>query len=222
MKNKKPIISIIGDYFVGKTAIIESYLGYGFKINSITTIGIDIYPLKVKIKKKIYELSIKDTAGQEQYHSLSLNSVRNCQGIILVYSRNDFNSFHNIITNWINSINDLINLKKTPCILVENKNDLELDEQIKEEEINNIINEYNLTFIRSSAKENKNIKEIFEKITQLILEKKQKEEEKRKNTKYKMVDKENDIIEVVEEYNNIGSFSISSSKHVNENEKNCC
>ena len=54
-----------------------------------------------------------DTSGVERYRSLVLNWLKNIKGIILVYSIDNENTFKNI-KNWINSINDYIDVSKTP------------------------------------------------------------------------------------------------------------
>jgi len=200
-------INIIGDFAVGKTSIINSFSSLGFNDITISNIGIDKYVIPIYIENKEIKLNIFDTAGQERYHSLTLNSIRKCEGLILVYSRNDHKTFDNISNVWINSINEIINLNQTPCVLVENKCDLDLDSNIKEDKINELIKKYNLLFIRASAKENKNIKEIFQNLAEMIVNK--------KNQIY-ILDDSNKIKEII----NI-NFKLNKTNLKNKNNRKC-
>lgn len=164
-------VNIIGDFAVGKTSIINSYKKLKFQETTIPTIGIENFLIHVNIDNKEIILNVYDTAGQEKYQALTLNSIRHCEGLILVYDRSDYKTFENIYNVWIKSINEIINLDITPCILVENKCDLKLDSEIKEEKINEIINQYNLHFIKTSVIVNKNINEIFYNLAEMIYKK---------------------------------------------------
>jgi small GTP-binding protein len=166
-------VNIIGDFGVGKTSIINSFKKLGFQDkNTTSTIGINNFLIPIKFENKEIILNVYDTSGQEKYQSLTLNSIRNCEGLILVYDRSDYKTFENICKVWIKSINEVIDLILTPCILVENKCDLVLDSEIKEEKINEIIKQYSLKFIRTSVIDNKNIKEIFYNLAEMIINKK--------------------------------------------------
>ena len=166
-------VNIIGDFAVGKTSIINSYTKLKFQETTIPTIGIENFLIHVNIDNKEIILNVYDTAGQEKYQALTLNSIRHCEGLILVYDRSDYKTFENIYNVWIKSINEIINLDITPCILVENKCDLIIDSEIKEEKINEIINQYNLHFIKTSVIVNKNINEIFYNLAEMINKKNQ-------------------------------------------------
>ena len=166
-------VNIIGDFGVGKTSIINTFKKLGFQDkNTTSTIGINNFLIPIKFENKEIILNVYDTSGQEKYQSLTLNSIRNCEGLILVYDRSDYKTFENICKVWIKSINEVIDLILTPCILVENKCDLVLDSEIKEEKINEIIKQYSLKFIRTSVIDNKNIKEIFYNLAEMIINKK--------------------------------------------------
>ena len=61
-------------------------------------------------KKKIYknfEIILFDTAGQERYKSLARSYFRGSQGIILIYSINNYTTFEHIQT-WLDSIKELL------------------------------------------------------------------------------------------------------------------
>ena len=151
-------IIVIGDTIAGKTCLINNYLGIN---NTYETIRSDYYVKKIKNSDNIiYSLKIWDTPGMESYRSLVLYRLKNMRGIILVYSIDNENTFNNI-NNWINSIEHVIDISKTPIILVGNKKDLENERIISEEEGRKIAEDYNFKFFETSAKTGENVNEIF-------------------------------------------------------------
>ena len=64
-----------------------------------------------------------DTAGQEEYNSIAKNVLKNANGIILVYSVDDRESFKKI-ENWYKMAFEIV-LEDTPIMLLGNKIDLD-------------------------------------------------------------------------------------------------
>ena len=99
-----------------------------------------------------------DTAGQERFHSIALNTVKYTNGIVLVQSLTDKTSFENI-EKWLRDINDNF---ENPClVLFGNKADLKEQRQISSEEAKNYIKKNGLIYFETSAKTNQGINEGF-------------------------------------------------------------
>ena len=79
-------IIIIGNCGVGKTCITNQATKQLFIDNYVTTIGMEIYSLFIKLNDKTLKLQIWDTCGQEMYRSLITNFYRSASLAILVYS----------------------------------------------------------------------------------------------------------------------------------------
>ena len=79
----KPVkCTVIGDFSVGKTSVIYSYLGKN--INNVqTTLGIEFFTKSLKIKGEDMILTIWDTAGAERFQSLTDSYLRNSDVIII-------------------------------------------------------------------------------------------------------------------------------------------
>jgi len=220
MKNKPIELVLIGDSQVGKTSIINIISGIGFDESLTRTVGVDFCYINLKLddgtKTKI---KVFDTSGQEQYHAISLNVLRQSDGIILVFSKDSIDSFKNIKDIWIEKINQSINMEDFSLILVENKIDLE-DSVINEKDILDLKNEYKLDFIEVSAKMNKNIERLFKTITMKVLEKKNKD---KKNKNKKNNDTKNKLPSEPDNTNN-KKFKITKDKNKTEekNKKNYC
>ena len=163
-------IGVIGDSQTGKTSLINVYNGVGFRENMIATIGYDDIVKELTSPNNInYKLKIIDTAGQEQYDSLTLNTFKKCKGLILVYSIDNENSFNNIKNKWIEKIKDSFDIKNTPIILVGNKIDLKDERNILEEEGEKLADDNNFKFFETSAKTGKNVNEIFQTLFEIIV-----------------------------------------------------
>src|SRR5690606_18473794 len=98
-------IILLGNSNVGKTSIIEKYFDHTFDSNSIPTIGMDI---RIKFMDN-YQLHIWDSAGQEQYMSLTANYIRGCNIYIFTYDITDKASYDDI-DKWIQCVNKYGNL----------------------------------------------------------------------------------------------------------------
>ncbi len=114
-----------------------------------------------------------DTAGQEQYKSLTKNFYRNANGIIIVFDLTNRKSFE-CVKDWMNNIREYAN-KETKVALIGNKNDLE--REVSEKECESLANSLKIKYFDCSAKENKGFKECVVSIVIDINQKENKEDE---------------------------------------------
>ena len=84
--SKRIIIGLLGETSVGKTAICNSLIGLEFVEEMLITIGTEKFEkfIEVKNNEKIKAV-IWDTSGAERFRSASFKSLRNADGIILVF-----------------------------------------------------------------------------------------------------------------------------------------
>jgi len=64
-------VVIIGDSAVGKTNILLRYISEDFKMNHITTIGVDFKIKTIPIDGLKIKMQIWDTAGQERFKTIT-------------------------------------------------------------------------------------------------------------------------------------------------------
>ena len=164
-------IGCFGDSSVGKTYLIRKYVNDITNIDStITTAGIDYYATKrILSNGKKYKITIYDTAGQEKYKSLSLYSIRHCDGVILMYDITKKDSF-NSVSEWINNIYD-IKEKNFPFILVGNKCDLKDEREISEEEGLEAAEKYKTKYFEVSSREGINVEKAIDELLNKIISK---------------------------------------------------
>ena len=175
-------IILLGDGSVGKTSIINRFIGREFETYELSTIGIEHVRQKLEIEyeneTKNLILRIYDSAGQERYKSISTSYIKGADGIILVFDLSNKESFNSLI-DWMKEIKDNTKIEKN-IILVGNKNDIEKkNKKFEEKEINELINNNfkeikDLSFMETSAKENYNINELFQNISIKVLENRKK------------------------------------------------
>ena len=192
MSSKIIEIGIIGDTQTGKTSLTNYYTGLGFTDRMTATVGIDLYVKTIKYRKKEYKLKIYDTAGQEIYHNLALNIFRKCQGLILVYSIDNTNSFDNVKNKWIKDIDEFLDLTKIPIILVGNKKDLDSERIVNEKDGMEIAKQKKFFFYETSAKTGENVNQIFQYLFEQIVNVEIIEKENKNNNDEKV--KKKDII----------------------------
>ena len=160
---------IIGDSAVGKSNILLRYIHDKFNEEFQSTIGVEFGAKNLKIEDKIYRIQIWDTAGQENFRSITRAYYKNSVCAFVVYDITNKNSFQNI-KSWIEDCK-----KQSPktvlLILVGNKADLEDKRQVTYEEGSIFAEKNGMLFFETSAKNGKNIEEIFIKSSYEIAKK---------------------------------------------------
>ena len=197
---------IIGDAGVGKSNILLRYVYSTFKSDYQLTIGVEFGEKTVEIKGKIYKIQIWDTAGNEQFRSITRTYYKNSVCAIVVYDISRRETFDNVI-NWIEDCK-LNSPKSVFIILVGNKSDLEEDRQVTTEEGEEFANRYGIRFFETSAKNSININEIFSESIEFIADR----------IKKKYYDLNNESCGIKRNYNS--RISLNSQK--TQKKKECC
>ena len=172
---KRTIITFgtLGDSKVGKTALTNAYLEKEFEDEYLSTIGVNSCIKEITINLNNKELPIKvkiwDTAGQEKFKSISVQYIKNCMGIFIVYAINDIESFNNILS-WLKEVEEKKSRSNIPLILIGNKYDLEKERKISKEEGEKLASRYNMKFFECSAKTGYNVNEAFQCLTDQVVE----------------------------------------------------
>ena len=157
----------LGNSNVGKTCFIYKYVHNKFKSQYTSTIGYDflskniILPSGQNIKLVFY-----DTAGQERFKSMSMNLLKNADGILLLYDITSIETF-NAIKGWVESIIE-IKGNNFPIVLIGNKCDLEEKRKITKDEGEKEAENNGFLFFETSCKDNINIEESINAIVSMI------------------------------------------------------
>ena len=151
---------IIGDAAVGKSNLLLRFAQNDFKTEYQLTIGVEFGAKNLDINNKKFRLQIWDTAGQENYRSITRAYYKNSVCAILVYDISSRESFEHI-SNWIEDCTAQ-SPKTVFMILVGNKSDLNNMRQVTFEEGKNMAKNNNMMFFETSAKTGENVDKIFE------------------------------------------------------------
>ena len=120
--NYKVKIALIGDFSIGKSSLLETYVNENEKTAINATIGVDFRHSIVHRENYTYKLHLWDTAGQEKFQAIVTSYFRDLDVAVLVYDCTDMYALENL-PKWDTDL-DYINEKKN-CVkfLVANKID---------------------------------------------------------------------------------------------------
>ena len=214
-KGKMSIITL-GDTTVGKTSILSMYNSGFFSESQFTTIGIDFITKHKTIDNRNMNIKIYDTAGQKQFHYVGPHLLKTADGVILVYSVENRESFESICQRKEEIETNYEALSS--IILVANKIDLDQSEwKVSTEEGKEAGEKMNIPFFEVSAKENTNLDEIFDYIINDIYQKKRsvmdKEDENKKREGTTNTDDSNKLKELNEADDNNMAMVFTKVRH---------
>ena len=193
-------LMLLGDGQVGKTSLSLNLTKNTFDDSLLTTVGKESYIYQANLHGHNVKMKIWDTAGQERFKSMSVGVIKMVDGLILVYSIANKETFKNLDT-WMNSVKNIADLSSKPVIILGNKCDLNENRQVTYEEGENYAKNLGYHFYETSAKTGENVKEAFEDIFEQL---------------YKIYEEE---IEGNKEFKKSETISLNS-KH--DKKKKCC
>ena len=156
---------IIGDAAVGKSNLLVRYTSGQFKEEYQLTIGVEFGSNDVIIGDNTYRIQIWDTAGQENFRSITRSYYKNTACAIIVYEISNKKSFENI-SSWIEECKNTAP-KSILMVLVGNKCDLD-NREVTEEEGREFAEKNGMLFFETSAKTGKNVEELFKQSVKVI------------------------------------------------------
>ncbi|KAJ3387543.1 hypothetical protein CcCBS67573_g05379 [Chytriomyces confervae] len=121
---------VVGDGCCGKTAMLMIQSGLPFPTSYFPTI-FENFVSSISVNGKLIDLSLWDTAGQEDYDRLRPLSYPCSDVIIMAYAVNNRTSFWSLNDKWKPEMNHF--LPDVPKILVGLKKDLRHDPDVIEE-----------------------------------------------------------------------------------------
>lgn len=160
---------IIGDSSVGKSNILLRFVQNKYFEDSHPTIGVEFGVKNIQIDNKLFRIQIWDTAGQENFRSITTLFFKNCACAVVTYDVTNRQSFSNV-QRWIEDC--MNNSPKTvTLVLVGNKCDLEDKRVVPFEEGIEFAKKKGINFFETSAKSGFNIEEVFQSTAQDIAKK---------------------------------------------------
>ena len=139
---------------MGKTSLLYRLKTKSGQLPSTTTtIGIDFHTTTLQVNDTTVNFQLWDTAGQEDFKSITTSFFRSAVAGLLVFDVTNRNSFHHL-HEWIREVkanshpdHDIV------LLLVGNKADLETQREISYDEAECFARQNNMKYIETSAKE---------------------------------------------------------------------
>ena len=167
-------IILIGDESVGKSSIRERYLGHGFPIQYLPTLGADFSVKTETIHGEKISLQIWDLAGQPVFETIRKMYYRGARGAFIVCDVSNPNSVMNI-HNWMDELWKHNGEGPIPFIILGNKIDLRYTDKscMQDQTLQNIargititgeIYQFKVIYLPTSAKTGENITEAFRQL----------------------------------------------------------
>ena len=203
---------IIGDPSVGKSNLLMKFAHNKFTDEYQATIGVEFGAKNIEIDQQIYRIQIWDTAGQENFRSITRAYYKNSVCACVVYDITKRSTFDNV-KSWVEDCK-----KQTPksvfLVLIGNKSDLENQRQISYEEGENLAIKYKMLFFETSAKSGANVNNVFLKSAEKIAA----------NIENGVYDLTNDNCGIKLGFNNCTNITLNSNnyKAVKESNDSCC
>lgn len=163
---------MVGETCVGKTCIIMRYTERTFTDSFLTTVGVDFKVKELVIDSTPIRIQIWDTAGQEQFHTITKSYFRGADGILLCFDLTSKQTLDKTRA-WMESIRESAS-EKVNIVLVGNKCDLE-NREVTQEQGQEMADEFGINYYEASAKTGENITEIFETLAKDVMLRKERD-----------------------------------------------
>ena len=158
---------IVGDPSVGKSNLLMKFAHNKFTEEYQATIGVEFGAKNIEFNNQIYRIQIWDTAGQENFRSITRAYYKNSVCAMVVYDITNLESFQHV-QNWIEDIQNQ-SPKTVTIVLIGNKIDLEDKRVISYDEGNEFAIKNGIIFAETSAKTGDGIEDIFMKSAKEIV-----------------------------------------------------
>eukprot|EP00667_Euglena_gracilis_P021169 EG_transcript_23097 len=161
IQTKLPLIKLllIGESGVGKSCLMVRFAEDTFTDSYLSTIGVDFKARDVDIGDQRCSLQVWDTAGQEQFRTITSTFYRGAHGIALVYDVTNRSTFSNI-AYWMKQM-ERYATKDVCKVLIGNKVDLVDMRMVKTSEGLAVAQQHGCLFYETSAKTNLNVEQAL-------------------------------------------------------------
>jgi small GTP-binding protein len=167
LMQQKAKVVLVGAAHTGKTSIANRFVYGEFSPNTFPTIQPAFFQKGVQTNGTEVMLEIWDTAGQEQYRSLSPLFYRDADVGIVVFDLADSSSFGKC-KQWVTDLREARGLD-IAIVLVGNKLDLPSIRTVSFESVAQFATSINVETVETSAKTGENIRLLFETVAKQIL-----------------------------------------------------
>ncbi|CAJ0583487.1 unnamed protein product, partial [Mesorhabditis spiculigera] len=153
-------IVVVGDHNCGKSCILLRFAENTFRVDHISTLGVDFKLKTIKLGRDRIRLELWDTAGMERYRTIYNSYYHSAHGVMCVYDLTNEKSFENLENYWIKEIQRHAP-QNAVLMLVGNKADLEEERKVDFERAERLASKLGVSLYEVSAKTGINCEEAF-------------------------------------------------------------
>ena len=157
-------IVLLGESFVGKTALSTRFVYDKFSDKYKGTVGASFISKTVQIDDYTFDLAIWDTAGQEVYRTLTPIYYRDANMALVVFDLTNNDSFK-AVPSWIEQVKSQTN---ATIVICGNKSDLP-DRAVQMNDGYALAKEHDVNYVEASALTGCGVTEVFETLVQDFL-----------------------------------------------------
>eukprot|EP00051_Salpingoeca_urceolata_P001172 m.39081 g.39081 ORF g.39081 m.39081 type:complete len:230 (-) comp11233_c0_seq1:256-945(-) len=157
---------IVGNGAVGKSSMIQRYCKGIYTHDYKKTIGVDFLEKKIKLEGYELRLMIWDTAGQEEFDSMTKAYYRGAEACVVAFSMTDRDSF-DAVESWIAKVEAEVG--NIPMVLIMNKIDLLEQAVVTKEEAQAKADHVKLKLYFTSVEKDHNVNEVFQYLSEQFL-----------------------------------------------------
>ncbi|KAH9994323.1 P-loop containing nucleoside triphosphate hydrolase protein [Russula compacta] len=163
-------VLVIGNPSVGKSSLLMRWSENQWlpEDEASPTIGVEVMRRKLDVKGENVNLTVWDTAGEEQFRTMQSAHYRGAQGILLVYDATCRQSFEEL-TRWFAEIATYVS-GPVVKVLVGNKVDKEFQRQVPTAEAAAFAKKMGCDFVETSAKTAVGVRKVFHDVVERITE----------------------------------------------------
>jgi len=161
-------VSVIGDYAVGKTSLIQRYMTNTFSEDYKATIGAAISTFDTEVHNTKVSLQVWDLAGQTTFRRVRAQYLFGTDFALVVFDLTRPETLESV-KEWVADLRSAV--PDAFCFLVGNKSDLVEERAVTAEEAQAMADQLKMVgYMETSAKDGSNVRELFTTIARVLLE----------------------------------------------------
>jgi len=162
MAPKQRRIAVLGFRSVGKSSLTIQFIEGQFVDSYEPTIE-NTFTKTMKVKGEEYQVTLVDTAGQDEYSIFPTQYSMDIHGYVLVYSIVEPRSLE-VLQIIYEKLLDMTGKVNLPITIVGNKKDLHAERKVSIEQGKKLAETWKASFLEASAKNNDSVTDIFSSI----------------------------------------------------------
>jgi Ras-related protein Rab-2A len=152
---------LVGDSGVGKSSLMLRFTAEDWHCSIDSTIGVEFGVRVIRLGSVDVKMQMWDTAGQEQFRSITRSFYRNAACAFLVYDSTNPDSLVSI-RDWAEDVKAANDDAESPPVLVLIANKCDCPALVSEERGRQLAEEHGMLFMRASACTGENVAAAFE------------------------------------------------------------